>query len=183
MTDNYYLHGALDGDTHEGETSPGNFDAGDSNDIQPGTLVATLFDPRPQHFEVTLGERIIETVGAVQVCRYPVTSPVQHGPVLISALEFIIWADSRFTFCWEAHNQARRGRHSIAFEARWTYRDSAQDPVPELGIPGLDYFRLPNQRWARRTRRRYNTAFQNHFHLLSRSDVQGLVRVTIQREA
>jgi len=114
--------------------------------------------------------------------RYQIPPPVDNTPRRIAEQKHNTRSDRRFTFCWEAHNRSRKAPFSVAFEGKWVYRDVGYEAVSELGVPGFDYFRIGRQRWARRTRRRYNTAFHTHFALLCRKDVQGVVRLTVQRD-
>ena len=183
MTHSYDLHGALDGDTNEGDTDIADLEPEENGSAPaPGALVAVRYDTRPICREVRLGDPLVDTRGSVSLCRYQISAPVNIGPISIPELELIVWSDSRFTFCWEAHNRSRKAPFSVAFEGKWVYRDTSYEAVGELGVPGFDYFRIGRQRWARRTRRRYNTAFRTHFPLLCRNDVEGVVRVTVQRD-
>ena len=183
MTHSYDLHGALDGDTNEGDTDIADLEPEENGSTPaPGALVAMRYDTRPISRDITFGNPVVDTRGAVSLCRYQIPAPVDIGPIRIAELELIAWSDSRFTFCWEAHNRSRKALFSVAFEGKWMYRDVGYEAVSELGVPGFDYFRIGRQRWARRTRRRYNTAFQTHFALLCRKDVQGVVRLTVQRD-
>ena len=183
MTHSYDLHGALDGDTNEGDTDIAELEPEENGSAPaPGALVAVRHDTRPICKDVAMGEPAVDTRGSLSLCRYQMTAPVDIGPIRISELELIVWSDSRFTFCWEAHNRSRKAPFSVAFEGKWVYRDAGHEAVVELGVPGFDYFRIGRQRWARRTRRRYNTTFRTHFQLLSRNGVQGVVRLTVQRD-
>jgi hypothetical protein len=183
VTHSYDLHGALDGDTNEGDTDMADLEPEENGSaVAPGALVAVRYDTKPISRDVAFGDPVVDTRGSVSLCRYQITAPVNIGPISIPELELIVWSDSRFTFCWEAHNRSRKAPFSVAFEGKWMYRHAGHEAVAELGVPGFDYFRIGRQRWARRTRRRYNTAFRTHFQLLSRNDVQGVVRLTVQRD-
>ena len=183
MTHSYDLHGSLDGDTNEGDTDLADQEPEENGSLPvPGALVAVQYDTRPICRDVSFGYPVIDTRGSVSRCHYRITTPVHIGPISIPELELIVWSDSRFTFCWEAHNRSRQTPYAIAFEGMWNYGDAGREAVGELGAPGFDYFRIGRQRWARRTRRRYNTAFRTHFPLLCGNDVRGVVRVTVQRD-
>src|SRR6187397_775289 len=71
VTHSYDLHGALDGDTNEGDTDIADLEPEENGSAPaPGALVAMRYDTRPISRDITFGNPVVDTRGAVSLCRY-----------------------------------------------------------------------------------------------------------------